>query len=144
MKKSTVIMLVILAVVLLLLCALAVSQRFVKTDVDATNTVTVSAVHENGKVLLPPTQVPLPDGANVLEALSIAAKEEGVPVALSGTKPNRYVEGIGGLFTADEGPFSGWIYYVNGEAPLVGADQLEIQDGDHYRFFYIKDFMAVE
>lgn len=112
----------------------------VSTRIDATNTVTIEAVHEDGRVLLKPTQVPLPDGASVFEALTIAAKEQGVVLAFDGSKPNRYVEGIGGLFAFSEGELSGWLYYVNGESPTVGADQYEIQDGDEYRFLFVTDF----
>ncbi len=112
----------------------------VQTTPEATNTVTVEAVHEDGRVLLKQTQVPLPDDATVFDALTIAAKEHKVPVAFSGEKPNRYVEGIGGLFSFAEGELSGWLYYVNDESPSVGADQYQIQDGDTYRFLFVTDF----
>ena len=126
-----------------LLLVFALLCGCVSTQIDANNTVTVSAVHEDGRVLLRPTQVPLPDGASAFDALTIATKEQGVVLAFDGSKPNRYVEGIGGLFNASEGELSGWLYYVNGETPAVGADQYEIQDGDEYRFLFVTDFTKV-
>lgn len=126
---------------LLVLCLLC---GCVQTTPEATLSVTIEAVHEDGRVLLKQTPVPLPEDASVLEALSLAAKEQQVPVVISGTRPNRYVEGIGGLFAFDEGDLSGWLYFFNGESPTVGADQYNVQDGEHYRFLFVQDFTAIE
>lgn len=130
--------------VLPLLLALLLLSGCVKTAPEATLSVTVEAVHEDGRVLLEKTQVPLPEGASVLEALSVAAKEQDVPVVISGTEPDRYVEGIGGLFAFAEGELSGWLYDVNGQSPTVGADRYKVADKDTYRFLFTTDFTMTD
>lgn len=123
--------------VLLLLCGCA------QPSASETCSVTVEAVHEDGRIFIPQTTVTLSKEGTVMEALLTAAKEAEVPVVTSGTQPNRYVEGIGGLFAMDEGDLSGWLYYVNEESPSVGADSYTVSEGDGYRFLYVKDFSAL-
>lgn len=123
--------------ILILLCGCA------GTAPEATLSVEIEAVHEDGRVLVEKTAVPLPEGADVLDALTLAAKEQNVPVVITGAAPTRYVEGIGGLFALDEGDMSGWLYFVNGESATVSADSHTVSDGDEYRFLFVRNFTTI-
>ena len=118
--------------VLLLLCGCT------RITPEATLTVTVEAVHENGRGLIPPTAVPLPEGATVLDALTIAAKECDVSVVLAGDTPYRYVAAIDDVVV--DGSLSRWLCYVNGQLSQIGIEQEKINDGDTCRFLFVTDF----
>lgn len=61
-------------------------------------------------------------GSNVLDSL-----KKGHEVGTKKFSFGEMVEAIDGV-GGEEGKF--WIYYVNGEAAKVGADQYEVKDGD--------------
>lgn len=48
-----------------------------------------------------------------------------------------YVKGINGRFEFDEGPTSGWVYYVNGSRPSVGCGSYSIKSGDYVKWDYV-------
>jgi len=48
-----------------------------------------------------------------------------------------YVKGINGRFEFDEGPTSGWVYYVNGSRPTVGCGSYSIKAGDSITWDYV-------
>lgn len=47
-----------------------------------------------------------------------------------------YVRGIGHLYEKQGGDMSGWLYYVNGKKPDVGASSCEVCKGDHIQWRY--------
>lgn len=51
-----------------------------------------------------------------------------------------YIKGINGRFEFDEGPTSGWIYYVNGSRPTVGCGSCSINAGDSITWDYVTKF----
>lgn len=47
-----------------------------------------------------------------------------------------YVTSIGGIGEGEIGASSGWMYEVNGETPMVAANECVLQDGDLVRWYY--------
>ena len=52
-----------------------------------------------------------------------------------------YISEIGGLSEMDHGAMSGWMYYLNGISPMLGADAQPVKDKDEVVFFYTDDYM---
>ena len=71
------------------------------------------------------------DGDNVLTATQGSTLE--VAVATSGD----YITTIDGLAATATG---GWVFTVNGESPVVGADQIPVEDGDEIIWIYVADW----
>ncbi|MCL1874413.1 MAG: DUF4430 domain-containing protein [Clostridiales bacterium] len=51
-----------------------------------------------------------------------------------------YIKGINNLYEMDAGPFSGWLYKVNGEVLDYSSSAYLLQEGDAVEFFYTEDF----
>ncbi len=58
--------------------------------------------------------------------------------AVSGS--GHYIKGINGRFEFDEGPGSGWTYYVNGSKPTVGCGSCSVKAGDNIRWDYVTSY----
>lgn len=67
-------------------------------------------------------------------------KRTGVNVSARNSKYGIYVEGIGGRFEFDEGPTSGWVYYVNGTEPSTSCDNYKVKSGDHIVWDYVEGY----
>jgi hypothetical protein len=67
------------------------------------------------------------DAANALEALDVASTAGEFHYALAVSSFGRYVSQIGKYPAAGSG---GWVFKVNGVSPPVGADQVQLRDGD--------------
>jgi Domain of unknown function (DUF4430) len=70
---------------------------------------------------------PLLMGANALEALAAAATKGEFYYHVQQASFGAYVDQIG-LYPASGS--SGWVFKVNGASPPVGADQVQLRDGD--------------
>ncbi|MBU0598470.1 DUF4430 domain-containing protein [Patescibacteria group bacterium] len=68
----------------------------------------------------------------VLEALETVASEFGLDVQTKDFNFGMTVEGIGELIGGQDDKY--WLYYVNGEMPLVAVDQQEVAGGDEIEF----------
>ena len=82
--------------------------------------------------LAPAAEYGLTDGMTVYDALTAAADEYGLKIKYK----SGYVSTIGGLGEFDCGPFSGWMYLVNGKAILAPVDGYVINDGDVVQMAY--------
>lgn len=58
--------------------------------------------------------------------------------AVSGS--SSYVKGINGRFEFDEGPSSGWVYYLNGSKPSVGCGSCSVKAGDSIKWDYVTSY----
>lgn len=58
--------------------------------------------------------------------------------AVSGS--GHYIKGINGRFEFDEGPSSGWTYYLNGSKPTVGCGSCSVKTGDNIRWDYVTSY----
>jgi hypothetical protein len=72
-------------------------------------------------------------GTTVYQALIDAD----LPLAVDSSSGSAYVYGIGNAI-ADDGK-AGWLFFVNGAMPSVGADKVEIADGDAIEWKYYAD-----
>ncbi len=90
-------------------------------------------------VILPTTELPLASGDTVFTLLTEAAQARGFHLEAGGTTGMRYVQGIANLYEFSLGDLSGWLYFVNGESPSVGCDQLCPAPGDAIEFRYTLD-----
>ncbi|MBO4685637.1 MAG: DUF4430 domain-containing protein [Lachnospiraceae bacterium] len=117
------------------------------SEKDAVGTVTLSircdtVAGENGLpadgVLLAPVRVPFKEGDTVYTALVIAAADAGLPLDTS-VASGGYIRGIGALHEFDFGSLSGWMYYVNGEAPSESSGAHPLRDGDVIEWRYTRN-----
>ena len=74
-------------------------------------------------------------GATVYDALI----DTGLDLTITSSSGSTYVDGIEGVVASEVGPNAGWMFTVNGEMPSVGADKVEIADGDSIEWKYYKD-----
>ena len=82
--------------------------------------------------IAPAAEYELTEGMTVYDALIAAADVYGFEVEYK----SGYVSAIGGLREFDCGPFSGWMYIVNGDAIMSPMDSYAISDGDEVRVAY--------
>lgn len=78
-------------------------------------------------------ETPFEAGANALTALDGASLRGEFYYHVKAASFGPYVDQIGRY--AAEGA-SGWVYKVNGAAPPVGADQVQLKDGDHVLWYW--------
>lgn len=141
------------AVILLLLWVVKIQtpQQYYDSlkvsEKDAVGTVTLSircdtVAGENGLpadgVLLAPVRVPFKEGDTVYTALVIAAADAGLPLDTS-VASGGYIRGIGALHEFDFGSLSGWMYYVNGDAPSESSGSFPLHDGDVIEWRYTRN-----
>ena len=50
-----------------------------------------------------------------------------------------YLTMLADISAGDCGGYSGWLVKINGEFPMVGADEIELQDGDTIEWIYSLD-----
>ena len=75
-------------------------------------------------------------GVTVYEALV----DTGLDLNVNSSSGTVYVDGINGVVASQTGPNAGWLFTVNGETPSVGADALQISDGDEIVWKFYKDY----
>ena len=75
-------------------------------------------------------------GATVYQALV----DSGLDLTVSNSSGTVYVDGISGVVASETGANAGWLFTVNGETPSVGADGLQINDGDAIVWTFYKDY----
>lgn len=80
------------------------------------------------------------EGSNAFEVFDLACAYLEFPYEAEGSGDFVYVTSVADLAAGDKGPYSGWMYEVNGEAPSVGMAQQELEDGDELKVYYVEDF----
>lgn len=108
-------------------------------SVECHNALSSDSLNEELRAVLPPDgfiapteSYKLTDGMTVYDALTEAADKYGFDVK---TKSG-YISAIWNLGEFDCGPFSGWMYLVNGEAIMSPMDGYVIVDGDVVQVAY--------
>ncbi|MBD3107398.1 DUF4430 domain-containing protein [Bacillus sp. AGMB 02131] len=100
-------------------------------------------VPEDG-IILAKTDYVLRPGDTVFDILHRAVRHHKIQMEFQGADANVYnsvyIQGINYLYEFSCGPLSGWMYKVNGEFPLYGVSQYELEDGDIIEFHYTCDF----
>ena len=90
-------------------------------------------------VILEETTLSFEDGETAYDILVDAAKEFDIQIDNTGASGAAYIAGIDYLYEFDYGELSGWMYFVNGEAPSVGCDNYFLKDGDRIEWKYTCD-----
>lgn len=81
------------------------------------------------------------EGSTVYQLLKKAAEANNIEVAGLEKGYVRSMSYNGQTFSEfDKGKSSGWLYYVNGELPLVGITDYVLSDGDKVEFLYTADY----
>lgn len=152
-KRNIILVSVVSAVLLLLLWVVPIQTpeeyyaSIKVSEEDAAGAVTLSircdtVAGENGLpadgVLLAPVRVPFKEGDTVYTALVIAAADAGLPLDTS-VASGGYIRGIGALHEFDFGSLSGWMYYVNGDAPSESSGSFPLHDGDVIEWRYTRN-----
>lgn len=73
------------------------------------------------------------EGATVYDALCAL----GLSVNTYGTSYGTYVAAIGGLAEKEHGAKSGWMYSVNGTAPMTACSNYTLKNGDTVVWYYV-------
>ncbi|MDP3883031.1 MAG: DUF4430 domain-containing protein [Candidatus Staskawiczbacteria bacterium] len=81
-------------------------------------------------------QIDFYEGATVFDVLKNKTQELGLNLKTKEYDIGILIEAIGEKQNGQEGKY--WLYYVNGEPPMVAADKLEIKPGDEIEFKFEK------
>ncbi len=90
---------------------------------------------------LPATSVTLAQGSTVYDLLNKALTSAGMScIGAESNYVSAITKGSETLAAGDKGPYSGWMYSVNGTAPNVGIRDYKLKDGDRVTFYYVEDW----
>ena len=99
-------------------------------------------IPEDG-IVLKKTRYGITGGESVYDLLVEAVKENGIQMENRKTSVGAhgayYISGINYIYEYDYGELSGWMYYVNGEAPSVGCGEYLLKDGDEVEWLYTRE-----
>lgn len=107
------------------------------TTVNTEKTVTIS-VKGIDNVIVPKTSVKIKDGDTVYDVLVKVLDDNGVSYSSRGSKKNKYIEGIDGLFEFDHGPKSGFVYEVNGVYASQSSSSFPLNGNENIVWYYTK------
>ena len=83
------------------------------------------------------------EGESVYDLLVEAVRENGIHMENKKTSVGAhgayYISGINHIYEYEYGELSGWMYYVNGEAPSVGCGDYVLKDGDEVAWLYTRE-----
>lgn len=129
-----------LLLVLLMLagCASPASQTAASKDVCS-----IKVLGSKGATVLD-AETYLEEGMSVLSATEQALNDNNLTMEVVGAGEMAYVNGIAQLFAGDEGPNSGWLFYINGELPDKGCTVITVKPNDQIEWVFVEDFNAIE
>lgn len=101
-------------------------------------TLSVDKMTINKGYVIPPTQVELEPGDTPWAVLKreLDARNISYEYKWHAAYNTVHVQSIDGDGEFDHGPWSGWMYYVNGKSPGYGASQYLLKDGDVVEWRY--------
>lgn len=99
----------------------------------------ISIIGLNDNIILSRTEVPYKEGMNAFDILLISAQNANITLKTSGFGTMIYVKSINGLSEFDNGPMSGWLYFVNDKKQDVGAGSCKLKSGDKVLWKYTID-----
>lgn len=83
------------------------------------------------------TTITLERGDTVCDAIEKVLSLNGIPFS---NPSGDYIESIKGLSEFTNGPYSGWMYLLNGKYPEVGISEQKVKNGDVIIFHYTDDY----
>lgn len=84
-------------------------------------------------IILRTSSIEVKNGESVMSALKKILKENRITYSIASSG---YVRTISGLSEFDCGPYSGWMYKVNGNFPNVSTKSYPLREGDRVEFVY--------
>lgn len=89
-------------------------------------------------IVLKKSQVTISSNTTAFSFMQKLTREENITMESEYTPGlnSWYIEGINNIYEKDCGKYSGWMYKVNGQTPMVAADQYELKNQDHVVFIY--------
>ncbi len=84
-------------------------------------------------IILHTSSIEVKNGESVMSALKKILKENRITYSIAS---GGYVRTISGLSEFDCGPYSGWMYKVNGNFPNVSTKSYPLREGDRVEFVY--------
>lgn len=94
-------------------------------------------------IVLPLTEYVLRPGDTAFDLLDRATRYNKIQMEYTGAHlaayNSVYIEGIHYLYEFSCGPYSGWMYEVNGAIPMYGCSNYLLKDGDILRWRYTCD-----
>lgn len=76
-------------------------------------------------------------GSTAYDVLKLACNAHGIRLTARNTSYGVYVVGINNLDEKDCGGASGWMYKVNGTAPMTSCGKYKMDNGDNLVFYYV-------
>lgn len=76
-------------------------------------------------------------GSTAYDVLKLACNAHGIRLTAKSTSYGVYVVGINNLDEKDCGSASGWMYKVNGTAPMTSCGKYKMDNGDNLVFYYV-------
>ena len=94
---------------------------------------------DNGGGNLNTIAVEFKEGMTAFDLLKEGAEKLTLPLKTKNYDIGVFIEAIGDKKNGQDGKY--WLYYVNGEAPMVAADKMEIKAGDKVEFKFEKSLL---
>lgn len=114
----------------------------IETDADQ-NTASLLILDDQGQEILN-CDVTFETGDTVADILIDAGKDHKIAIAKSGLGSSVYIQSINGLAEMDKGPYSGWLYYVNGVKPDASCGSYTVENGDQIEWRYSENYLEEE
>ena len=90
-------------------------------------------------VILPETELLLPEGASAYDQLVLAARKYSIQTENDGSDLSPYIIGIGNIYAFDFGDLSGWMFRVNGGYGDTGCGSVILSPGDRVEWVYTRE-----
>jgi len=153
MKNKKILLLFLLIVILALAAACAPKEEaagscelVISCETLLANEDAMKALSADKKSLLPddgyivaPVSIDFYENETVLQMVQRYAQEERLHINVV---DGSYISGINNIYSGDCGELSGWLFFVNGESSMIGANEALIADGDLIEFKYTCDMGA--
>ncbi|MDR1539295.1 MAG: S-layer homology domain-containing protein [Clostridiales bacterium] len=120
------------------LSALTPKEPAVSTDITVSFSLSGLNGAHNSEVWIPRISVTLPRGSTVKDLTD--ARLEAAGLSFTSKSGGNYISMINGLSEFDNGPYSGWMYRVNGVISRVGYRERLLINGDNVAWFYTDDY----
>lgn len=92
-------------------------------------------IPENG-IIMDVSSFEIEEGDTVYDVLMEAASKYKIHIETTGTSNGIYVEGINFIYELEFGELSGWMYFVDGEAPNVGCAEYKLTGDEVIEWLY--------
>lgn len=122
------------------ICKVSISCHTIVENIDDASESAKKVIPEDG-IILEETEVEVPEGSTVYDALKKICKEKGIiqdSQVIPGTG-DAYVKGIGNIYEMDCGNLSGWLFMVNGELSDKGCSSVTVSEQDVIEWQYTCD-----